>query len=88
MHVSGGSYGITVTGYTTQGIAVVVGPIRKTNHRTRRQEIAQGCLSCTTMQIYWGTFQPSKSMKLAYDVLTWSTVPKAKKDKEEPESIV
>ena len=38
-------------------------------------------------QIYWGTFHPSKSMKLAHDALTWSSTPKAKKDNE-PESMV
>ena len=39
-------------------------------------------------QIYWGTFQPSKSMRLAHDALTWSTTPKGKKDKDDvtPES--
>lgn len=34
-------------------------------------------------QIYWGTFQPSKSMRLAHDALAWSTTPKGKKDKDE-----
>ena len=39
-------------------------------------------------QIYWGTFQPSKSMRLAHDALAWSTTPKGKKDKDDvtPES--
>ena len=39
-------------------------------------------------QIYWGTFQPRKSMRLAYDALAWSTTPKGKKDKDDatPES--
>ena len=39
-------------------------------------------------QIYWGTFQPRQSMKLAHDALAWCTAPKGKKDKdnETPES--
>ena len=39
-------------------------------------------------QIYWGTFQPSNSMRLGYNTLTWSPTPKGKKDKDDitPES--
>ena len=34
-------------------------------------------------QIYWGTFQPRHSMRLAHDPLTWSNTPKGKKDKDD-----
>ena len=34
-------------------------------------------------QIYFGSFQPSKSMALAHNALVWSTTPKAKKGKDE-----
>ena len=34
-------------------------------------------------QIYYGNFQPSKSMRLAHNALAWSTTPKGKKDKDE-----
>ena len=80
MLVSEGSFAIIVT-ETTQGSAAVVRSIRKTIRRIRRQEKAQGCLSCTIIQ-------PSKSMRLAHDALTWSTTPKGKKDKDDatPES--
>ena len=34
-------------------------------------------------QIYYGTFQPGKSMRLSHNALAWGTTPKGKKDKDD-----
>ena len=83
--VSAGSLnaGTGHTTHTIQGSAVMVTRTRRTIRLTQSEEMAQGFPSYTTQQIYWGTFLPSKSMRLAHDALAWSTTPKGKKDKDE-----